>query len=191
MAQYVLDVAPARFALAGHSMGARVALEMVRREPERIERLALLDTGVHPEQPGERDKRMALLALAREGMGALADRWLTPMVYAQGPLAAEVMPELRAMVLRKTPQIFADQVAALLGRPDAKAVLAQIACPVLVGVGRHDQWSPPAQHEPIAAAIPQATYVVFEDAGHMSTVEAPEAVTEALAAWMAGSPEKI
>ncbi len=185
MAQHVLSAAPQTFALAGHSMGARVALEMMRMAPERIERLALLDTGIHPQQPGEREKRMALVNVAQtQGMGALADLWLPPMVYADGPRAAELMAELRAMVLRREPRNFADQVAALLGRPDAAEGLAAINCPVLIGVGRHDTWSPPAQHEAIAALIPQARYVVFEDSGHMSTVETPDAVSAALADWL-------
>jgi pimeloyl-ACP methyl ester carboxylesterase len=186
MAASVLDTAPARFALAGHSMGARVALEVVRAAPQRVERLALLDTGTHPVQPGEREKRHILVELAQtEGMEALARHWLTSMVAREHRRDAVLMETLRAMVLRMSPQIYLNQVTALLGRPDAGPLLLEIACPTLVGVGRQDAWSPPSQHEPMAAAIACARYVVFEDAGHMAPLEAPHAVTAALRDWLA------
>jgi pimeloyl-ACP methyl ester carboxylesterase len=185
MAQTVLDAAPERFSLAGHSMGGRVALEIFRRAPQRIERLALLDTGTHPPREGEAEKRQELLDLAdRAGMAALADRWLPPMVHPERTEDPELMAGLRAMVQRMSPNIFRRQVAALLGRPDAGPLLAHIRCPTLIGVGRQDRWSPPAQHEPIAAAVPQARYVIFEDSGHMAPVEAPQAVSKALREWM-------
>jgi pimeloyl-ACP methyl ester carboxylesterase len=186
MAEAILADAPPRFSLAGHSMGARVALQIVSVAPERVERLALLDTGIHPPGEGEAGKRQILLDVsAQEGMTALADRWLPPMVR-EGTLADR--PDLRvalyAMVERMSPAIHRNQISALLGRPDAGAVLPGITCPVLVGVGEFDQWSPPAQHEAIVAAIPHATYVVFSGSGHMAPMEAPEAVTAALTQWM-------
>jgi pimeloyl-ACP methyl ester carboxylesterase len=186
MAQAVLAAAPARFALAGHSMGARVALEIVRLAPDRVERLALLDTGTHPLRDGEVAKRRELVDLANgEGMAALATRWLPPMVHPDRVADEDLMRPLRAMVLRMTPAIHESQIKALLTRPDAEAVLPAIRCPVLVGVGRQDAWSTLAQHEAIAAAIAQAKLVVFESSGHMAPIEAPEAVTAALRAWLA------
>ena len=184
MAASVLAEAPARFALAGHSMGARVALEMMRQAPERISHLALLDTGIHPRQPGEVEKRGALVDLARrEGMAALAAQWLPPMVHPSGVDPA-TMQAMVAMVCRATPDIFAGQQRALLDRPDAAAGLDAIACPVLVGVGRQDVWSPLSQHETIAAGIEGAKLVVFEDSGHMAPMEQPDAVTAAMRAWL-------
>jgi len=186
MARAVLASAPERFAVAGHSMGARAALEVVRLAPERVTRLALLDTGTHPLRPGEAEKRQDLVDLAnREGMAALAARWLPPMVHPARAADETLMVPLRAMVLRMTPAIHERQIRALLQRPDAEAVLATIRCPVLVGVGRQDAWSPPSQHESIVAAVAQARLVVFEDSGHMAPLEAPEAVTAALRAWLA------
>ena len=184
MAASVLAKAPPRFALAGHSMGARVALEMIRQAPERVSHLALLDTGIHPRQPGEAEKRGALVELSRrEGMAALAAKWLPPMVHPSGVDPA-VMQEMVAMVCRASPDIFAGQQRALLDRPDAAPGLDAIACPVLVGVGRQDVWSPLAQHETIAARVRGATLVVFEDSGHMAPMEQPEAVTAAMRAWL-------
>lgn len=185
MAQSVLDIAPPRFSLAGHSMGARVALELYRRAPERVERLALLDTGIHGMKEGEAAKRQVLIDLAdREGMDALCEAWLPPMVHPDRLDDATLMPALRAMVRRMSPAIFRNEVHALLTRPVADAVLAHIRCPVLVGVGAQDQWSPPAQHQEMVAAIPHARYVVFEDSGHMAPAERPQAVTEALRLWL-------
>lgn len=186
MAQAALALAPGSISVVGHSMGARVALEMVHIAPERIARLALLDTGVHPVGVAEPGRRQVLIDLAeRDGMAALADRWLPPMVMA-GALERDPALDatLRAMVARMSPEIHGRQIAALLGRRDAAPLLATIRCPVLVGVGRHDAWSPPEQHAAIAAAIPQARYVIFEDSGHMAPMEAPEAVTAALRDWM-------
>jgi pimeloyl-ACP methyl ester carboxylesterase len=190
MAETVLDHAPDRFALAGHSMGARVAIEIVRLAGSRVDRLALLDTGIHPRQPGEAEKRHALVALARaEGMGALAAKWSPPMVHPDRLGDQALMASLTRMVERKTPDIFAAQVNALLERPDAAAVLGTVRCPVLVGVGRQDAWSPPAQHEEIAEAT-KAELVIFENSGHMAPVEAPEAVTVALAKWLGWAPKE-
>ncbi len=190
MARRILADAPAHFSLVGHSMGARVALEMVRLEGERVERLALLDTGIHPVQPGEAERRQTLIDLgAAQGMAALADAWLPPMVQ-EGRLErdAALRNTLHAMVERMNPTVHRNHITALLGRPDARAGLAEIRCPVLVGVGRYDRWSPPSQHEDIVAALPGAPrYVIFEDSGHMAPLEAPEAVSQALLDWMAMS----
>ncbi len=190
MARRVLDYAPPEFSIAGHSMGARVALEVVALAPERVRRLALLDTGTHSSQEGEAERRQQLLDLgARNGMLALAERWLPPMVR---PGALDSNPALRralfAMVERMSPAIHRNQIGALLGRPDARPGLAAIRCPVLIGVGEHDAWSPPGQHEAIAAAIPHARYAVFPDSGHMAPMEAPDAVSAAMEEWMTTEP---
>ena len=186
MVDLVLADAPPRFSIAGHSMGARVALRLIERVPDRVDRLALLDTGVHPAAADEAPKRQVMLDVsATLGMRALADRWLPPMVR-DGALDRD--PALRAalyaMVERMSPAIHRNQIAALLGRPDATPGLATIACPVLVGVGANDRWSPPEQHAAIAQAIPGARYVVFPDSGHMAPMESPAEVTTALEAWM-------
>lgn len=186
MADDILADAPARFSIAGHSMGARVALAVVARAAERVVRLALLDTGTHPPDAEEPARRQILLDVsAGSGMRAMADRWLPPMV-CDGALERD--PDLRArlyaMVERMTPQIHRAQIAALLGRPDARAHLAEIACLTLIGVGEEDRWSPPAQHAEMAAAIPHARYVVFPGAGHMAPLETPSAVTAALRDWL-------
>ncbi|MHB1206227.1 MAG: alpha/beta fold hydrolase [Rhodospirillaceae bacterium] len=186
MARRVLAAAPDTFAVAGHSMGARVALELYRMAPERIERLALIDTGVHGPRPGEAEKRHALLDLGRrEGIDRLLDVWLPPMVAAARRTDAALLDALRAMCRAAGVDTYAAQIRALLGRPEAVSLLSRITCPTLVAVGRQDEWSPLVQHQEIAAAIPSSTLEVFEDCGHMSPAEAPAQVNAALARWLA------
>jgi pimeloyl-ACP methyl ester carboxylesterase len=187
MAEHVLEIAPARFALAGHSMGGRVALEVVRRAADRVRGLALLNTGVHPLRPGEVAARAELVRIAREqGMAALAAAWLPPMMGAAPARIAALMPLLTAMVERSTPASFAGQIKALLERPDAEAVLPSIRVPTLLMSGTRDTWSPLEQHREIQRQIPHATLVAIEDAGHMAPIEQPAAVARALREWLSG-----
>ncbi|MEZ5893320.1 MAG: alpha/beta hydrolase [Parvularculaceae bacterium] len=191
MAERALALAPGRFALAGHSMGARVAIELARRAPQRVERLAILDTGVHGVSEREREKRKAFLKIAdEEGMDALCDAWLPPMVHPARRHDDAFMAPLRAMVTRFTPQRFAAQINALLNRPDAAAAVATIECPLLIGVGRQDEWSPVEQHEDILRITGRGGFVIFEDCGHMAPCEAPEAVNDALSAWLGGARDE-
>lgn len=191
MARRVLDSAPAgRFALAGHSMGARVALEVVRLAPERVQRLALLDTGIDPLPAGEagereRARRMELLGIARrDGMRAMGREWARGMVHPSR-WDSPVFDAILDMLERKTPAVYEAQIRALLGRPDARPLLAGLACPVLLGCGREDAWSPLARHEEMHALLPGSRLVAFEHSGHMVTMEQPEAVSDALLDWMA------
>ena len=185
----LLEHAPPRFALAGHSLGGRIALEVIRQSPTRVTRLALLDTGVHPCRPAEPPRRYELLALAdREGMTAVAREWLPPMVHPARHGDPTVMLPLAAMVERRTPASFRNQVMALLNRPDATAVLGTIHCPTLVLCGRQDAWSVWSHHEEMAARIPGSHLVVIENCGHMSTMERPQEVTAAMRNWLTSLP---
>jgi pimeloyl-ACP methyl ester carboxylesterase len=190
MARHVLETVPAqRFSLAGHSMGGRVVLEMVRLAPERVERLALLDSGMDPLAPGEagereRAKRMALLQLARDtGMRAMGREWARGMVHPSR-LDSPLFERVLDMIERQTPTIFEAQINALLGRPDARPVLNGLRCPTLLACGRQDAWSPLSRHEEMHAMVLGSRLVVIEDSGHMSTMEQPDAVSRALVEWM-------
>ena len=190
MAQHVLDTAPApTFALAGHSMGGRVALEVMRRAPGRVHHLALLDTGTHPLADGdagkkERAGRMGLLQIAeRQGMRAMAEQWAKPMVHPSRHGTA-LFDNVLNILERSTAEQYAAQINALLNRPDAAPVLATITCPTLVLTGRDDLWSPPDQHERMAAAVSSAQLCIVEQCGHMSTLEQPEVVNAAFARWL-------
>src|SRR4051812_28248393 len=138
MARAILDSAPPRFAIAGHSMGGRVALEVYRTAPRRVSGLGLLDTGysaLAPGVAGEREVagRRKLLEIARrDGMRAMARDWVKGMVHA-GRLAERTLVDpILDMFESKTPDIYAAQTRALIDRPDAKPVLTSIRCPTLV-----------------------------------------------------------
>ena len=195
MARRLLEQAPARFALAGHSMGGRVAVEVMRLVPERVTHLALLDTGykARPAGPAGEDearKRHALLDIARQqGVRAMAAQWVQGMLDPARLSDAALVEEIVAMFARKSADIFAAQIRALLGRPDASPVLREVRVPTLVACGRADSWSPLAQHEEIAALLPAREPVhAVEDAGHMSTMEQPQAMAQLMLHWLRRPP---
>ncbi len=194
MAEQVLIEAPTeRFALAGHSMGGRVAMEVMRLAPQRVERLALMDTGTHTlaaGEAGERERagRMTLLAQARtQGMRAMGQNWAKGMVHPSR-LNTPVFEDILQMLGRSNPAQFEAQINALLTRRDAAPQLPTLPCPTLILCGREDSWSGPAQHEAMYSAIShlgkQATLRIIEDCGHMCTMEQPQAVGEVLVAWL-------
>lgn len=191
MAQRVLQQAPGeRFALAGHSMGGRVALEVVRLAPQRVTHLALLDTGYLPCPAGEAGaqeaaKRHALLAVARQqGVRAMAQTWVQGMVHPDRLRDERLIEDVVAMFARKRADVFACQIEALLARPDASDVLATLTLPTLLLCGAQDSWSPPAQHDAMRRLAPHAVLDVVPDAGHMAPMEQPEAVALSLLRWL-------
>lgn len=184
MAESVLADTPASFAVAGHSMGGRVALELFRLAGERITRIALLDSATGPAAADEEEKRMGWVELAREeGMAALADTWLPPMVHPDRLEDRVLMETLKTMIEHFTPDQFHGEIRALLARPDATPLLARIRCPALVLCGRQDSWRSPESHAEMAAAIPGAQFEIVEDCGHMAPIEKPAEVTAALRRW--------
>lgn len=190
MAQSALQHAPAGpLVVAGHSMGGRVALEMYRQAPERVVGLALLDTGYLPQAAGERGEaeraqRFALIDRARrEGMRSAAREWARDMVHPQQrdtPLFESIIE----MIARRTPDIWLAQATALLARPDASALLSTIRVPTVLACGRQDSWSPVAQHEQMAARIPNAQLRIIEAAGHMAPMEQPAATASVIVDWL-------
>jgi pimeloyl-ACP methyl ester carboxylesterase len=190
MAHAILRKAPERFAVAGHSMGGRVALQLMRLAPQRITRLALLDTGHEARALGaagadETAKRHALLEIAEaRGMRAMAIEWARGMVHPDRLLDAELMDRMHDMIARKTLTQFTAQIHALLNRPNATDVLASIDCPTLVLCGRQDTWSPWSRHVEMAERIRNSVLVGIDQCGHMSPMEQPEAVNAALMDWL-------
>lgn len=190
MAARLLDQAPPRFALAGHSMGARLALEVLRQAPGRVSRIALLDSGYLPRAAGaagdeEARKRQALLDVAREqGVEAMARIWVQGMVHPERLQDAALIEAIVSMFACRSADTFACQVRALLQRPDASDVLRAMAVPALVLCGQQDSWAPVAQHEAMHALIPAATLAIVPQAGHMAPMEQPAAVAAALLSWL-------
>lgn len=185
MAESVLLQEEGAFALAGHSMGARVALEIYRLAPERITHLALMNTGVHPKSDKEIPGRMRLLKLAQEqGTSALAVDWLRPMMSPKGLQNTALMTALEQMVSAYSVEQFAGQIKALLNRPNAEAILPTITAPTLLLSGTEDTWSPVEQHQTMQERIANSELVVVDGVGHMAPVEDPIQVAKAMKHWL-------
>ncbi len=186
IAQRALDAAPERFAMAGLSMGGYVALEILRQAPQRVTRLALLDTSARPDTEEATQRRLRLIRLAEGGdfdavHGELWPRLVHPLRQADADLEAVVL----AMMRETGPEAFAAQQRAVIGRMDSRPGLAGIGVPTLVLVGEADVITPPDHAREMAEGIPGAELVVVPDCGHLSTLEAPDTVTDALARWLA------
>ncbi len=188
MAARVLAGAPPRFALAGLSMGGYVALAMARAEPDRITRLALLDTNAHADAPEQSERRRALIALAESGHFEDVPPALIPALLSAPHQRDPALTGLVAdMAHRVGPRAFARQQTAIMGRPDARPTLAAIACPALVLCGADDALTPPAIHREMHDALPDARLIVVPDSGHLSPIEQPAAVSAALRDWLTGA----
>lgn len=193
MAAAVLAQAPPHFVLVAHSLGGRVALEIMRTAAARVSALALLNTGYQPRAAGaagdsEARERQALLERAAAvGMRAMGRVWVERMVHPDRLGDSALIEAILAMIERCTPQVFAAQIRALLERPDATAVLTAIRCPTLLLCGREDTWSPPARHEAMARLIRGSHLAVLPECAHMSPMERPAEVCARLSQWLAGS----
>ncbi|PWS37751.1 alpha/beta hydrolase [Falsiroseomonas bella] len=171
-------------AVCGLSMGGYVAFEIWRRAPHRVARIALFDTSARPDTEEQTRRRRALLALSESGMF----RGVTPRLLPQllhpdhlaGPLAAEVM----AMAERVGRPAFHRQQRAIMHRADSRPDLPRIAIPALVAVGEGDTLTPPHLAEEMAAGIPGARLARIPGAGHLPSMEKPEAVTALLREWL-------
>jgi pimeloyl-ACP methyl ester carboxylesterase len=185
IASRILADAPPRFALAGLSMGGYIGFEIVRQAPDRVDRLALLDTSARPDTPELTERRQAQIALARGGRFAeVADQQFPLLVHPsrQGdPSARELV---RLMADETGPDAFSRQQQAIMGRVDSRPGLGAIDRPTLVLVGDSDQLTPPELSAEIAGSIPGARLVVVAGAGHLTTLDQPEQVTRALVEWL-------
>jgi len=187
MARRLLAAAPERFALVGLSMGGYVSFEILRQAPERVARLALLDTTARPDTPEQSAARREQVALASGGrfpevVGALFPR----LVHREHRQDAALREVFGLMAEDVGPAAFIRQQTAILGRPDSRPSLGSIRCPTLVLVGDADELTPPDRAAEIAAGIAGARLVTVKQCGHMSTLEQPLEVTRALVEWLRG-----
>lgn len=187
IAARLLKEAPERFALAGLSMGGYVALEVMRQAPERVERLALLDTSARPDTPEASQDRKGLIALAEAGRLDEVFEKLWPRLVSPNRRGDTSLKNTLAAMLRETgPEAFVRQQRAIMGRPDSRPTLPGIEIPTLVLVGEADLITPPDIAREIAERIEWASLVVVPEAGHLSTLEQPERVTHAMTLWLKG-----
>lgn len=185
MAKRILDEAPEHFTLCGLSMGGYCALEIVRQAPERVERLALLNTSPYADTEERKERRIKHAVLAEAGqfetiLDELLPNFIHPDRVAQGPY----MEIIRASAHNIGPQAFVRQLSALMSRANSYEMLSHIQCPTLVMCGREDALTPLALHEEMASAIPGAQLVVIEHCGHLTPLERPDVATPALRSWL-------
>lgn len=187
VAQDVLAAAPfASFALAGLSMGGYIALEIMHLAPQRVARLALLDTAAGADLPGQTQKRIDFIALAERGKFLGITDALLPLLIHPSRLAEQALTGVvKSMARNIGKEAFVRQQRAIMSRTDSLTRLAAIDCPTLVLCGRQDALTPLPRHEEIAAGINGARLEIIEDCGHLSTLEKPAEVTAALRRWIA------
>jgi pimeloyl-ACP methyl ester carboxylesterase len=187
IARRVLATAPQRFALIGLSMGGYVAFEILRQAPERIARLALLDTSARADAPEQTAMRRAQMALASQGrLAELVEQQFPRLVHRARRTDAALREVFDLMAEEVGAAAFIRQQTAILGRSDSRPTLGSIRCPTLVLVGDGDEVTPPERAAEIAAGIAGAHLVTVPHSGHMSTLEQPQEVTRALLAWLQG-----
>jgi pimeloyl-ACP methyl ester carboxylesterase len=186
MARSVLEGAPERFDLAGLSLGGIVAFEVLRLAPERVERLALLDTSARPPRPDQLEAWKKFREMTESGHFAEVNEnhIMPPLLHPDHQKDAGLKEKIKRMAHNVGEEGFLRQLSAQETRPDSRERLKVISCPTLVAVGREDALCPVELHEEIASAIPGAALVVIEECGHLSSMEQPQAVTALLRYWL-------
>ncbi len=186
IAQRILSLAPPRFALVGLSMGGYVAFELLRQAPERVVKLALLDTTARPDVPEQTEQRRRQIDMARTGRFDGIAELLFPRFVAAARHADRALEDIVRTMARDTgAEAFVRQQTAIMHRADSRPGLAVIGCPTLVLVGEQDALTPPDRAAEMVAAIPDVRRVIVPDCGHLSAIEQPEAVTRALVSFLA------
>lgn len=185
IARRILAQAPPRFALVGLSMGGYTAFEIVRQAPDRVRKLALLDTAARPDTAEQTEGRKKQIEMARGGrldeiVGMLFPRFVAASRHGDRELETIV----RTMAAETGPDAFVRQQTAIMNRIDSRPGLAQIRCPTLVVVGEQDVLTPPDRAAEIAAGIPNAQQLTVAECGHLSTLEQPQVLTRALSEFL-------
>lgn len=181
IARRILSQVSGPFALVGLSMGGYVAFEVLRQAPDRVAKLALLDTTARPDLPEQTEQRRRQIEIARSGrFDTIADLLFPRFVAAARNDDAALRSAVRTMAQETGADAFVRQQTAIMNRADSRPSLAAIRCPTLVLVGEDDVLTPPDRAAEIAAGLPLARLVTVPRCGHLSTIEQPEAVTRAL-----------
>ena len=185
IAAAILGDAPPRFALAGFSMGGYIVFEMLRQEPERITRLALIDTMARLDTPERLQKRHDAIRLAQAGKHRqIVAANYAESVHPQNAGDAAIRETSIRMAVENGPEVYIRQQQAIIGRPDSLPLLPTIGVPTTIIVGEADTITPVADSRIMADTIPNAELVMIAGAGHMSPTEQPAAAAAALVGWM-------
>ena len=181
MAARALSQAPPQFAVVGLSMGAIIAAEIAHLSPERVTGMALIDFNLDAPDEVQNRNRRRWASDVRAGHFARVVEEIAPMMSVSpevhGPLIAE-------MARAVGPAGFLRQNDALLGRHDRRPIVTDFERPILIACGRHDQLCPPKLHADLAARLPDASLVIAEHAGHLSTIDQPAPLNSAIKSWL-------
>jgi pimeloyl-ACP methyl ester carboxylesterase len=185
IARRILAEAPPRFALAGHSMGGYIAFEIMRQAPERVAKLALINTQARPDTADATARRQGMIARAQSGgfLGVL-DELFPGFVHPSREGDATLRQLIYDMGDDVGVEAFIRQQTAVIGRPDSRPTLAWIKCPTLVLTGDQDNTIPNSLSMEMASGIPGAKLVVLPNCGHLPQVEQPQPTADALTEWL-------
>jgi len=181
IAGHILDTAPERFSLIGLSMGGYIAMEVLRKAPHRVGKLALLDTNARADTSDKTESRELLIKITRNrGFGKVPHLLYPGLVHESRENDEDLKAIIIDMAQDTGPDAFVRQQTALINRPDARPQLSEITCPTLVLVGDGDRLTPPDISREIHALIPGSELALVKDCGHLSTLENPLEVTQLL-----------
>lgn len=171
--------------VAGHSMGGIIAVEIYRQAPERVEKLALLNSSMMPQMDGEAAYRQSMIDMVNKGgIDALANNWLPNLVHKSRHDDADFMAEISNSIMAADAKIHEKQNNALLNRPDGYLTIEKITCPTLVLAARQDKLCRVSENEDMASKINNSQLVIVEDCAHFAPLERPDAVNQALKDWL-------
>jgi len=185
IASQILSWTPPKFALCGMGLGGMVAMELMRRAPDRITRLALISTSPLADTPEAAAAREPHIIAARAGRWEdvlaheINSTWMAPTTDK-----VDLVRQLSEMGRAQGPDVYVKQARAMQRRKDQQATLRNLQQPTAVICGRHDGQYQLKRHEFLAALIPYAQLEIIEGAGYLPTMEAPEATTDALQRWI-------
>ena len=189
LAADVLKEAPATFALAGLSMGGIVAMEVIAQAPDRVAGLALMDTNPKAEHPKVADSRGPQMDRVRVGeLKAVMRDEMKPNYLTNGPKRTEILDLCMEMANDLESEAFINQSLALMARPDQQETLQSYKQPTLILCGEDDALCPVHRHTLMKELMPHATLAILKNAGHLPTLEQPDATTATLNAWLEEIP---
>ncbi len=184
-AKEILAAAPAEFALAGLSMGGYISFEIIRQEPRRVSRLALLDTNARADLPEQaRTRRIGMQQVEQGEFRGVTDQLIPNLIHPARLEDKELVDTVKGMARGVGKEAYLRQQTAIISRPDNRPLLPTITCPTLVVVGREDALTPPKVAKEIADGVSGSELIVIETCGHLSTLEKPEEVSGHMRRWL-------